>query len=534
MHRTARNRNAPLSFHSALFVILLFGLFLGLPTLAGARDFYVSESGSGTKDGLNPANAYGSIQDAIWAASNGDKILVAAGTYTSPTHFNTSIKLKYGISLLGAGSSNTTLKGSRTGPVIIADGTPSVVISGFTITGGGGKYVEGPDGNCGGGIYVKSGSITIQNNVITGNSVDRNGGGIYSSGTNTGQITNNIISNNIASAYGGGIFFSGSNPAISNNIIRGNDGDYGGGAIYCDTGNDISAPLIVNNTITANKSRFSGGIGVGYRSRPVVVNCIIWGNQVSDYSYGYGGPQEATYSCIGTGLNTGTTNITTDPLWVDAPNGNYQLRVDSPVVNKGTKNIPAYPSAPPVTDILGVARPTGAGVDMGAYERAATELTAPIAGINNGEAGVTYLGAVAQGTTTAVKTPLGTVEPPADMLPAGDAHYEITSTADFTNLGFRVTLAFDGAGMSDAEKMSVRLFHYTGGAWVDITDSGQPNVGANTVTGTATSFSPFGAFYTEDAEPPVPVPASSTWSLTLLVVLAAGLGMVASKCAQRD
>ena len=51
-----------------------------------------------------------------------------------------------------------------------------------------------------------------------------------------------------------------------------------------------------------------------------------------------------------------------NPLFVDAENGNLQLSKKSPCIDSGTsENVSAY-------DILGMKRPRGKGVDMGAFE----------------------------------------------------------------------------------------------------------------------------------------------------------------------
>jgi hypothetical protein len=55
-------------------------------------------------------------------------------------------------------------------------------------------------------------------------------------------------------------------------------------------------------------------------------------------------------------------NISQDPRFVDAANGDYRLRSDSPSIDSGTA-VDA-----PDHDVLGTARPQGNGLDMGAYE----------------------------------------------------------------------------------------------------------------------------------------------------------------------
>ncbi|PYT20824.1 MAG: hypothetical protein DMG58_33290 [Acidobacteria bacterium] len=74
-----------------------------------------------------------------------------------------------------------------------------------------------------------------------------------------------------------------------------------------------------------------------------------------------------------TGLNG---NITTDPLFTDAANGNFHVRPGSPVIDAGTSDLA------PVADLNGNPRPVdgnGDGVaafDLGAYESPAVTLAA--------------------------------------------------------------------------------------------------------------------------------------------------------------
>ena len=51
-----------------------------------------------------------------------------------------------------------------------------------------------------------------------------------------------------------------------------------------------------------------------------------------------------------------------DPRFLDPANADFDLRANSPAIDKGSSL-----DAPP-TDIRGVPRPQGAGVDIGAYE----------------------------------------------------------------------------------------------------------------------------------------------------------------------
>jgi nitrous oxidase accessory protein NosD len=209
------------------------------------------------------------IQDGVDSCSEGDTVIVRAGTYVENVDFN-------GVDIVlrsENGPEVTIIDGNQEGSVVkFNDGeTQNTVLEGFTLTNGSGTHSY-PDYN-GGGIYCwLDSSPTITNNIITGNSCYR-GGGIwcYSS---TPVITDNIISNNSTSYGGGGISCLHSNATISGNVISGNSAYHGGG-IHCDN----SSPLIMNNTIVDNilvsVSASGGGIYLRVESDPSISNNII-------------------------------------------------------------------------------------------------------------------------------------------------------------------------------------------------------------------------------------------------------------------
>lgn len=71
------------------------------------------------------------------------------------------------------------------------------------------------------------------------------------------------------------------------------------------------------------------------------------------------------------GIDPGTAetvdhNVTVDPLFVDSGNGNFALSLGSSARDRGS------PIGAPSHDLVGTQRPSGAGVDIGAYERQRT------------------------------------------------------------------------------------------------------------------------------------------------------------------
>ena len=141
------------------------------------------------------------------------------------------------------------------------------------------------------------------------------GGGMYS-----GTATNCTFTDNRADYFGGGML--------------------GGTATNC--------------TFTGNTAkRFGGGM---YDC--TATNCILRGNTPNDAD-----ETSVSYSCLRTAYD-GRGNIVGDPDFVNPSAGDFRLRSTSPCIDAGTSDGEDIPS----TDIDGVPRPQGAGIDMGAYE----------------------------------------------------------------------------------------------------------------------------------------------------------------------
>ncbi|MFH1954025.1 MAG: right-handed parallel beta-helix repeat-containing protein [Pseudomonadota bacterium] len=302
---------------------------------------------------IHISSDYSTIQAGINAASNGDTVLVADGTYTGEGNKNLDFKGK-AITVKsenGASSSIIDCEGSGQGFYFHSGEGADSLLSGFTITNGNAGY--------GGGIACwYTSSPTIADCIVTGNLAQVAGGGIAYIQSSSPTITRCIISGNTGGSWGGGILcLDASSPTVTNCLITENEvlgAGNGGGGICC---YPSCSPVIMNCTITGNTvSDKGGGVFSHDLSSPTITNSIIWSNTPNEI---YGTSLGITYSDVQGGF-TGAGNIASDPLFLG--NGDYHLTANSPCIDAGTSN------GAPGTDLAGTSRPQGNGYDMGAYE----------------------------------------------------------------------------------------------------------------------------------------------------------------------
>jgi Right handed beta helix region len=234
--------------------------YSGVFTLAiAALGVLLSSSTLWSQSVINVPADQPTIQAAIQAASNGDTVLVAPGTY--PENIDFLGKLITVTS--SGGAAMTIVDGGAAGPVVIFDSNEgaSSVLNGFTLQNGMASF-SFPGWGSGGGILIYYASPTITNNVIADNHA----------------------------VCGIGVEIQGGSAVIRGNTITGNtqaggDGGCGGGGIEVtgDSSHPAATPQIIGNTITNNSlagGGFGGGIGVSYFSSPIIQNNYIAGNSV--------------------------------------------------------------------------------------------------------------------------------------------------------------------------------------------------------------------------------------------------------------
>jgi PKD domain-containing protein/parallel beta helix pectate lyase-like protein/polymorphic membrane protein len=384
--------------------------------------WYVDVNASGENNGKSWLNAFTDIQSAIHAAwvDGLGKIWVADGTYKGAT-----LEMVENVHLYGGFSGNessfnqrnwndnkTIIDGEKSrccvtgadnatidGFVIkngnnyegggMSNSSVSPIVRNCTFTNNEAKYGGGMINlasvptitNCtftdnsasirGGAMYNSIFSPIITNCTFTGNSSDSSGGAMYNYNCSPNVTNSSFISNEASN--GGGMFnlaietsFSMpklaicSSPQLTNCVFIFNKADMdGGGMCNSSTLYARSEPILINCSFSGNTANSGGygGINVDFHSRPTIRNCIFWNNNPKME----GLLSNITYSCFN-GRASGEGNIYSNPLFVDADNGDLRLLPYSPCIDTGTAE------GAPDADILGFPRPSGAYIDMGAYE----------------------------------------------------------------------------------------------------------------------------------------------------------------------
>ena len=144
------------------------------------------------------------IQAGINAASSGDTVVVAPGTYLEHINFNgKAIEVKS-----SAGPASTIIDGSSTGAVVTMNSseTASSILRGFTVQHGGDS-----------GIQLISVAAVVTGNNIVNNHGTGNGGGI-SVQFGAPQVTDNTITDN----FGSGVNLYGSAGVVQGNTVQHN------------------------------------------------------------------------------------------------------------------------------------------------------------------------------------------------------------------------------------------------------------------------------------------------------------------------
>ena len=190
----------------------------------------------------------GSLRQAILTANANpgpDTITFASGLSGTIVLTSGELQITDDVTIDGPGAALISVSGNNASRVFEVD-LVHAAISGLTITGGN-AYGDIIQPGWGGGIWVASGTLTVNQSTISRNTAAQ-GGGISAGFDSTVTVNQSTISSNSALA-GGGIYSLGnltlSNVVVKENLARGKNGadgsgdagqDAQGGGIYCGAG----------------------------------------------------------------------------------------------------------------------------------------------------------------------------------------------------------------------------------------------------------------------------------------------------------
>ncbi|KAA3662724.1 MAG: hypothetical protein DWQ04_12650, partial [Chloroflexi bacterium] len=408
---------------------------LGDPTMPITEDFEADirpshqgfDIGADEVDGcfayISPdsTTVYGSLQQAIDLANDGDTILVRGTCYGVNTHQNSGAEdvtqntfISKNLTINGSWSGIATLDAMGKGRVVYIDSGTMVTLTKMVLTNGdaagagvnsngGGLYNTGTlildqvdvfsnTASSGGGIY-NTAVITLDNSTIEENVATDDGAGLYNNiGTGFAQIINEtMFQKNIASRNGGAIYQNSGELTLDGNNLYENTADNQGGAIYLNSGSAIAIQnnfiirnnatsggavfnnntnaKILHNTLYNNTATSSDGAGIYSQNDSLVIrnNIVDLNNGSGIYApvntnVQYNNVASNTVEFAG-GVNLDATNIMTDsPTYIEEFNDNFHLIDNSVGVDE------ADPNSLVKTDFDGHLRPTNGGPDMGADE----------------------------------------------------------------------------------------------------------------------------------------------------------------------
>jgi len=279
---------------------------------------------------LNVPDDYGSIQAALTAASPGDTILIACGTYEEG-----NVTVPSGVILASAtGDPDCVIidASGRAARGLICTGLDSTtVVLGITVTGA-------STSGYGGGMYCEASSHKVIDCRFTGN-YGQSGGGIACVDASSPTFIGCEITGNTGAIGAGMICYNNSSPTIERCLFIDNVSSSGGGGLATIVN---SSPDVVRCTFSENSAPQGGGIYSGDGAAPTVDHTIIAFSVTAEAAYCYSGGTVAlscsdVYGNAGgdyvgclSGQNGENGNFSAEPLFCDMIDSDYHLAVDSP------------------------------------------------------------------------------------------------------------------------------------------------------------------------------------------------------------
>lgn len=291
-------------------------------TLAAQKD-PGNENAGGTEGTVRTVpRAYATIQAAIQAANDGDRIVLSPGTYLENVDLLDKRVVIEGVTapeltrIDGNGKLMPTLRATSKQ----ASGS---VVRNLTITGGTG---------------LPSAALKA---------TDYYGAGVCAMGGATLRLENcHIVANGTkgeGATFGGGAYAGGKDTRIElvQCLVRGNHAWATGGATLADMEATVvhDRCTIVGNSARAWSFGHQGGVSVANSGKAVITHSIVWDNagfQARAFGppYDEGTRIDVTWSAVQYGIE-GTGNFLKDPRFVDREQGDFRLLPDSPCIDAG-------------------------------------------------------------------------------------------------------------------------------------------------------------------------------------------------------
>jgi len=242
-----------------------------------ARVWYVDAATGGDplEDG-SAAHPFDTIQEGLEAASDGDTVEVAAGTYEETLYW-----VSKELALVGADAGTAIVDAGAAGRCLRMRYVPGgALVEGLTFTNG--------SAHGGGGILLEHSSPTLENCVVTGNHSSAYGGGVFINGCSSVVMCGNTFSYNDADADGGALAaHSITSLYAEDNRFTGNSATKGGALNLAD-----STVMLIGNTISDNTTIRDGAVSVWYCQSATFI-----GNTISrNVAGGYGGAMRLDFS----------------------------------------------------------------------------------------------------------------------------------------------------------------------------------------------------------------------------------------------
>lgn len=393
-----RSRLRRRSMGIAVVALLACGA-LFVPALAGAATFTVNTTADQAPSPSECSGAAGdcSLRQAVDRANGAageDKIVLPAGTYALTIQGTGEVESgdldvtagELRIDGAGARKSIVDIKSLADRAFDVHPAT-SLTLTGLTVTG---AHVDSEEG---GGILATEAKLALERVAITDNEVfnSGDGGGLCLEKSSQATIVDSTISGNRNSGDGGGLCSYDSALTIENSTLANNVVDTGlypsnpgwgayGGAMEVSKSNLVLKNVTIsgNSIVDSNGGEEGAGAAIetGTLKSSEIVNTIVYGNTATNTNET--SQCDETLTSVGHNLEQqppageprcfeASTDLIVDPLLGALANNGGEtdtmaLSKGSPAVNAGD------PSHCPATDQRGIARPAGAGCDIGAYE----------------------------------------------------------------------------------------------------------------------------------------------------------------------